>query len=184
MAHNVGKDPAVSGYGELCMAHDPCKSTQCTPSGFTTAELTPSGFSSTHYPLDNSVSHHGKPSMACDDHDITQHTPSGFTTTQLTPSGLAATCYPTWDAIHEATTSRGCSKGIWDSSHRSSSTQQTPGYTSTCYPNWDNDATTSSGSLIQISTQDSSSIGGKHPNAQSSYAVIAYRLSQESCKTL
>ena len=116
MARDVGEDLAVSGHGELFMAHDPGESTQRTPSGFTTDELTPSGFASTRYPLDNGVSHHGELFVARDDHDITQHTPSGFATTQLTPSGFATTCYPTLDTTQNATTSSGRRKGIWDSS--------------------------------------------------------------------
>ena len=53
MARDVGEDLAMSGHGELFMAHDPGESTQCAPSEFATAELTPSGFTSTCYPLDN-----------------------------------------------------------------------------------------------------------------------------------
>ena len=117
MACDVGEDLAVSGHGELFVAHDPGESTQHTPSGFATTELTPSGFTSTRYPLDNSASHHGKLFVARDDHNITQCTHSGFTTTQLTPSGFAATCYPTLDTTQDAATSSGCRKGIWDPSH-------------------------------------------------------------------
>ena len=136
VACDVGKDLAVSGYGELFVAHDPGESTQrtpsgfatneltpsgfatneLTPSGFATDELTPSGFASTRYPLDKGVSHHGELFVACDDRDITQCTPSGFATTWLTPSGFAATCYPTLDTTQNAATSSGHRKGIRDSS--------------------------------------------------------------------
>ena len=100
------KYDVTSHHGELFVAHDARDITLRTPSGFATAEITPSGFTSTCYPLDNGVNHHGELFVACDDRDITQHTPSGFTTTQLTPSGFAATCYPTLDTTKNATTSK------------------------------------------------------------------------------